>query len=333
MNEQPRIRSTSHAQAMRASLQRSAVVLSCFAAVFLAGCASRGSRPEPISARFYPSGAVFVYQPLNPTTIWVSDPATGNLASDETAADITGRDFKDALLRDLDTETVRISLNRLNQSGSASVAVVKASEAGESYVLTVDYIKYFASNRRLSVKYQRPGGSGQREEASFDGNVPIYSGVGVRILAEFEALKGDVNISGLPALALAASVNAIAGRLTVQTLGVTGPEISALMPIISDISVTSIQSAVQAVSAIKAKLYDQSTVAYPKVVGFEAPADRLEAIPAITEALYGLDLRIYPRVSPNPMKAGERILWIRWFTDADDQRAGSQAQGPAPAAR
>lgn len=313
-------------------LQRSAVVLSCAAVVFLAGCAPKGP-VGPISSRFYPSGAVFVYQPLNPTTIWVSDPAKENLEPGETAADITGRDFKDALLRDLDTETVRISLNRLNQSGSATIAVVKASEAGESYVLTVDYIKYFASNQLLSVNYQRPNGNGQLERASFAGNVPIYAGVGVRILAEFEALKGDVNISGLPALALAASANAIAGRLTVQTLGVTGPEISALMPIISDISVTSIQSAVQAVAAIKAKLYDQSTVAYPKIVGFEAPANHVDAIPAVTEALYGLDLRIYPRVSPNPTKAEGRILWIRWFTDAASKPAGTQAQGAAPTAR
>jgi hypothetical protein len=112
----------------------------------------------------------------------------------------------------------------------------------------------------------------------------------------------------------------------VQTLGVTGREITGLMPIISDISVASIQSAVQSVAAIKAKLYEDSTVAYPKIVGFEAPASQLDAIPAITEYLYGLDEEVVARVSPNPMKPGQTILWIDW--EPAPTPAKALAQGP-----
>ena len=195
-----------------------------------------------------------------------------------------------------------------------AIGVVGASVKGESYVLTIDYIKYFTSNKLVDIRYEIDRDDGGNATESFRGNVPMYAGIGVRIRAEFRALENGLNISGLPALAVAANTNGISGRLTVQTLGITGPEITGLMPIISDISVASIQSAVQAVAAIKAKLYEDSTVVYPKMVGFESPSANAEAITKITEVMYGLEEYIAPRVSPNPMKSGATLLWIKWFT-------------------
>ena len=289
-------------------------IVSCTAALVLStGCALKAQRPvDPIRSEFYASGSVYLYQPLNPTTIWVRDPDPAKLEPGETEADITSPEFKNALLRDLDTETIRISLAKIGGSASATIAVVGGSVKGESYILTLDYIKYFTHNKRVETKYQMVKPDGKKETVPFVGNVPIYKGVGVRIRAEYTALETGLNISGLPALSIAANANKISGRLTVQTLGLTGPQITGLMPIISDISVASIQSAVQAIAAIKAKLYEDSTVAYPKIVGFEAPASQLDAIPAITEFLYGLNEEIVARVSPNPMKKGQQILWISW---------------------
>lgn len=296
----------------RAARRRLLTIVSCTAAVVLsAGCAIKAKKPvDPIRSEFYASGSVYLYQPLNPTTIWVRDPV--KLDPGETNADITSPEFKNALLRDLDTETLRISLSKIGGSVSTTVAVVGASVKGESYILTLDYVKYFTHNKRVETTYKVLKADGTKDTVPFAGNVPIYKGVGVRIRAEFTALETGLNISGLPALSVAANSNQISGRLTVQTLGLTGPQITGLMPIISDISVASIQSAVQAVAAIKAKMYEDSTVAYPKIVGFEAPAAQLDAIPAITEFLYGLNEEVVARVSPNPMKKGEHILWISW---------------------
>lgn len=287
------------------------VALLLAAVVSATACATK--RPfDPIPGDLYASGTVHLYQPLNPTTIWVKD--SKNLEPGETHADSTSTEFKSALLRDLDTETVRISLSRVSGTASASAAVVGTSVKGESYVLVVDYIKYLTSNHQVKVTYKVTTPKETKEE-KFEGKVPIYSGIGVRVRAEFVALEGGVNVSGLPALALAASANKISGRLTVQTLGVTGAEITPLMPVLSDISVSTIQAAVQAVAAIKAKLYEPSTVTYPKIVGFEAPARHMDAIPEITRFLYDEDLYVYPRVSPNPMKKGATILWLSWFSD------------------
>jgi len=290
-----------------------------------AGCALKAQKPvDPIRSEFYASGSVYLYQPLNPTTIWLKD--AEKLEPGETKADITSLEFKNALLRDLDTETLRISLSKISGSASATVAVVGASVKGESYVLTLDYIKYFTHNKRVKTSYKVRTPDGKEDTRPFSANIPVYEGIGVRVRAEFTALETGLNISGLPALSIAANGNKISGRLTVQTLGVTGPQITGLMPIISDISVASIQSAVQAVAAIKAKLYEDSTVAYPKIVGFEAPASQLDAIPAITEYLYGLDEEVVARVSPNPMKPGQTILWIDW--EPEPTPAKALAQGP-----
>lgn len=205
--------------------------------------------------------------------------------------------------------------------------IVGGSTKGESYVLVIDYIKYFTSDEHVNVEYEDAGRAGAATQTIHI--VPIYAGIGVRIRAEFRALASNVNISGLPALGVAADARQVSGRLTVQTLGITGPDITALMPILSDLSVGSIQSAVQAVAAIKAKLYEDSSVAYPKIVGFESPTPNADAIRKVTEYLYGAEEAILPRVSPNPMKRDQGLLWIQWFPTQDEWTCATPARAAA----
>jgi len=304
----------------------SVAMLAC-AVTLPAGCALTAKKALDPIAGTYVSGSAYVYQPLNPTTIWVRDPQACRLKPRETAADITSPEFKRALLRDLDTETVRVSLSQVTGNGAATAPVAGGSVKGESYVLVIDYIKYFTANERVNVAYQDPGPAGPTPRTV--ANVPIYAGIGVRIRAEFQALASHVNISGLPALGLAAEAKQISGRLTIQTLGITGPDITALMPIISDLSVGSIQSAVQAVAAIKAKLYEDSSVAYPKIVGFESPTTNPDALTRITEYLYGVDESVVPRVSPNPTDPAQRLLWIEWFPTKAEQNCAPETRAAA----
>ncbi len=282
-------------------------------ALILAGCVS-SQLADPIDPKIHPRGTTYRYQPLNPTTVWIRDPTEEEVADGWSDADETSYEFNKALLRDLDTETVRIAMDTLDGSASLSAGVVGASVKGQSYVLIVDYIKYITSNQPIDTHYFSYGEDDQEHEEHFNGAVPIYTGIGLRIRAEFKATESGLNISGLPALAIAASVNGISGRLTVQTLGITGPEITALMPILSDISVSSIQSAVQAVGAIKAKIYEDSTTVYPKIVGFESPRDNPELIRAIAGALYATELWVCPVVIKNPEDPAKKIHWINWFS-------------------
>jgi hypothetical protein len=55
--------------------------------------------------------------------------------------------------------------------------------------------------------------------------------------------------------------------MVVQSLGLSGKNISALLPMPSEISQTTIMNAVTAMASIKAKIYDDGTDVNPRVVG------------------------------------------------------------------
>lgn len=287
------------------------------------GCPSAQKPFDPIDAQLYSSGKSYTYEPLNPTTVWIRDPSEEEVKKGYLDADETSNEFKTALLRDLDTETVRISLSTLGGDAKLNAGVVGVSVSGQSYVLIADYIKYITSSKKLDVSYDTIDDSGKKTVRQFSGSVPIYTGIGLRVRAEFQAHKNGLNISGLPAIAVAATSDGISGRLTVQTLGITGQEISSLMPFISDISVASIQSAVQAVAAIKAKIYEDSTTVYPKIVGFETPSRDPALIRAITEKLYASEEWICPVIKKmKNIRGGDvTILWIDWFSPPTEEKA------------
>lgn len=303
-----------------------AVLLSLIWLSAIAGCTSLRTPLDPIDSDLYASGTAYTYQPLNPTTVWIRDPTLKEIKDDPLIADAdeTSNDFNKALLRDLDTETVRIALNTLGGDVKFSAGVVGVSVAGQSYVLVVDYIKYITSSRKLDTCYTVVNAKGIESKKQFTGTVPIYTGIGLRVRAEFQANKNGLDISGLPAIAFAATSNGISGRLTVQTLGITGQEVTGLMPIISDISIASIQSAVQSVAAIKAKIYEDSTTVYPKVVGFETPSQDPMLIKAITEKIYATEEWICPVIKEvkNLQGKPKKILWIDWDSPppSDEQK-------------
>jgi len=281
---------------------------------------------KPQKNQIFSSATSYRYQPLNPTTIWYEDITKKNIKPDWKEPNWQSKEIKSALLRDLDVETVRISLDALSVSSDLNAGVVNTSVEGQSYVLIVDYIKYNSSSRFVDLDYSVNENNSEVSK-NFKGHIPIYAGIGLRIRAEFIAHKSGMNISGLPAISIAASTEGISGRLTVSTLGITGPDISPLMPIISDISVTSIQNAVQAIGSIKAKIYEDDTVIAPKIIGYESPNAHSELLQKITENLYSANLIIYPVVSGNPENKAKKLYWINWALDSKCPQNISNGEG------
>jgi hypothetical protein len=97
--------------------------------------------------------------------------------------------------------------------------------------------------------------------------VPVYIGVGLRLTANVYVKKGNVDLGSLFALGLAAKSEKVSGTLVIQTLGVSGPEISGLIPMPGEISESTIQNAILSLASIKAKMYDPKTDISPRVVG------------------------------------------------------------------
>lgn len=102
--------------------------------------------------------------------------------------------------------------------------------------------------------------------------IPVYVGVGLRLTANVNVLKGKVNLSSLGALAAEAQAGNISGSLIVQTLGITGKQVTSSLPLPSELNPTTIQNAVLALGSVKAIVYDQpNTIVIPRVTGIYNP--------------------------------------------------------------
>ncbi len=101
--------------------------------------------------------------------------------------------------------------------------------------------------------------------------IPVYVGIGLRIQASVTALKDSVNLGSLYGLGAAASQNKLSGTLIIQSLGISGENISPIIPIPDRINESTIQAAMQSLATIKSKIYDKKTKITPQVVAFGLP--------------------------------------------------------------
>lgn len=97
--------------------------------------------------------------------------------------------------------------------------------------------------------------------------VPVYIGVGLRITATVYEIDSTASLTGLGAL----SGENTKGTMVVQTLGVSGPKISAALPVQSELNQSTIQNAVVTIGSVKALLYDPNVLCMPRVVGIYLP--------------------------------------------------------------
>lgn len=124
-----------------------------------------------------------------------------------------------------------------------------------------------------SVTRENPGHEKELvvEELYRQQNIPVYVGIGLRVTANVDVLKGRVNIAGLGIIGAESEAEKLKGSLVVQTLGVNGKSIAAALPIHSELNRTTAQNAIVAVGAIKALLYEKDVVISPRVVGIYLP--------------------------------------------------------------
>lgn len=188
------------------------------------------------------------YHPLDPLPVEIKYKDTVN---------------NDIVLRSLPDETMRLAVGQVNTEGGISFGTTNIGYKGNSYIITLDYIKFTTNSIGVSfadstftINHRNP-----------EQIVPVYLGVGLRLSATITVNKGEVDLGNMFALGAAASAEKISGTLVLQTLGISGESISASIPFPSEINNNSIQNAILALGAIKAKIYDENTSITPRVVG------------------------------------------------------------------
>ncbi|QIA65723.1 hypothetical protein GT360_19580 [Vibrio astriarenae] len=100
-------------------------------------------------------------------------------------------------------------------------------------------------------------------------SIPVYIGIGIRLKANINVLKGSVELGNLSALSLAAQNGEVSGSMSVQTLGINGSSIRSSLLFLSKLDETTIQNAIQAMSSIKADIAKEDTSLTPRLIGYQ----------------------------------------------------------------
>lgn len=157
------------------------------------------------------------------------------------------------ILKILPNEEMNLIVGEVSDNGSIIYTPFSVTKKGHTYVVSMDYTKY------TSVRMNEGHDVLSRE--LLDYYLIIYKvGIGIRVSASFIAAEDSIRIGSLYGIALAVQQNKISGTLKVQTIGISGKDISSLIPMPSEINVTTIQDAIQAIGGIKAKIYDTTNV-------------------------------------------------------------------------
>jgi len=154
----------------------------------------------------------------------------------------------------LPNQSGTISTSRVDASGSIKYLTGNVSQDGGSYRVVFDYAKFTTIGLTDDVT-KKDIGSGR-------------VGVGLRIKADIVTNHTNLDLGSLIAIGVAAKLGYVHGSLEVQTIGLSSAEITSLFPTPSTIDETSIQKALEAIAAIKAKIEDAATSLSPQLLAW-----------------------------------------------------------------
>jgi hypothetical protein len=180
---------------------------------------------------------------------------------------------KQSVLNFLPNESMETTIQQFNQDGSVSYLYSGRSVKKGTYRLIVDYNKYII---------QTVEGSGNDSCVGY-----AKIGVGLRIVANVNALKNNIDISSLVALGAAAARGEVSGSVGYQVVGIESKEITAVIPINSEITSSINQVFLQAIGVVKAKVYDSATRLYPQIIAVKHTGCDLKTITKNLIGKYG----------------------------------------------
>ena len=162
---------------------------------------------------------------------------------------------KQSVLNFIPNESMETTIQRFNADGTVSYLYSGRSIKKGTYRLIIDYNKYII---------QSVEGEGTDSCVGY-----AKIGVGLRIVANVNALKNNIDISSLVALGKAAANGSISGSVGYEVLGIESKEITAIIPINSEITSSINQVFLQAIGVVKGKIYDADTRLYPQVIAIK----------------------------------------------------------------
>ncbi|QBG49054.1 hypothetical protein EGM51_17225 [Verrucomicrobia bacterium S94] len=220
--------------------------------------------------------------------------------------------MNEAILAVLPDETMRLSVGSFDSSGGITYGPAGGNFSKGSYVVVLDYIKY--TTLPVGILETGTASNTMLQAVEYGTDAPmstgLFTGVGLRLTANLSVLKSNVDLSSLFAVGVAAEAKQVSGSMVIQTLGISGEPVSTMLPMPSEISRSSIQNAMLALGAIKAKLYEEDITITPRILGFNNTYCKTpESISYFTASLLNL---------PSPYPPVNLVQVFAAQADADD---------------
>ena len=267
---------------------RSSVIF--FTGILMAGCSMYPTIPPSLGE----TNSGYTYIPLDPLPVFS---VTGRSCGSASEVDVSEVKLPESyalkdLLDVLPDNAVRMAIKEYSGKGKISFAASSVGTEGSRYQVVLDYINVDSTNIRFFIKPSENGSwyveripdEGDKADSknvvrvddnkAYAGNIviPVYVGVGLRLTADIKVLKGTVNLASLGAIAASVEGGNASGSLVVQTIGVTGKQVSTSLPMPSELNQTTVQTAILSLGAIKAIIYDkESALITPRVTGIYLP--------------------------------------------------------------
>ncbi|WP_345978890.1 hypothetical protein [Sulfurimonas sp. HSL3-2] len=216
--------------------------------ILLTGCASMQTKaviPEGINESSYQGYRTI--DPLPVSKVKKYDSST-NTEKEVYWASISDKKEKRSLLP---IQSSQVSVKKLDRSGNVSYLTASISGETGEYSVVMDYMKY-----RVEEVLDSTG--------KFLGNGRI--GVGLRIKAEVKTNKANLNLGSILSLGIEANQGNLSGGISVDIIGIDSEGVTNLIPMTSEIDQTAIQSALQALASVKAKLWEKDVTITPHLV-------------------------------------------------------------------
>jgi hypothetical protein len=162
----------------------------------------------------------------------------------------------------LPNQSAQVSMSKIDLLGNISYLTASVSHEAGSYDIVMDYMKYRIEDAIVNDELY---GSGR-------------IGIGLRVRASVITKKSDLNLSGLTNLGMEASLDNLSGYLSVEIIGIDSKDVTNHIPLIAKLDETSIQNAMQAIAAIKSKIWDPDVHLTPHLLAIKQEKDSSEVI-------------------------------------------------------
>tara|TARA_B110000090_G_scaffold194038_1_gene228807 strand:+ start:122 stop:937 length:816 start_codon:yes stop_codon:yes gene_type:complete len=162
---------------------------------------------------------------------------------------------KESVINFIPNEAMETTIQKFTEDGEVIYFYSGRSVKKGTYRLTLDYNKYTIQNIKTEIE---------------DGCVGYAKiGIGLRIIANINTLKNNIDISSLVAIGNAAKKGDISGTVGYEVIGIESKEITAILPLNSEITSSLNQVFLQALGAVKAKIYDEKTRLHLQVIAIK----------------------------------------------------------------